>query len=67
QPFWVSVLKALPFNYLAYFPAALFLGKIQGEALIQGLLGEAAWTFFFAVLARYLYRAGLRRYSAYGG
>lgn len=67
QPFWVSVLKALPFNYLAYFPAALFLGKIQGDALIQGLLGEAAWTLFFAVLARYLYRIGLRRYSAYGG
>ena len=28
---------------------------------------ELAWTVAFIVLARVLYRAGLRRYSAYGG
>jgi ABC-2 type transport system permease protein len=64
---WLRVLKVLPFQYMAYFPAAVFLGKIQGDALWQGLLAEAAWAMFLALLARVLLRVGLRRYSAYGG
>jgi ABC-2 type transport system permease protein len=66
-PFWAGLLKALPFQYLAYFPASVFLGKIQGADLVYGLLGELAWAAVFIVLARVLYRLGLRRYSAYGG
>jgi len=64
---WSGLLKALPFKYLAYFPASVFLGKVQGWDLATGLLVEAAWVAFFMVLARLLYRWGLRRYSAYGG
>jgi ABC-2 type transport system permease protein len=66
-PFWVTVMKSLPFQYLAYFPAAVFLGKIQGAALVQGLLTEIGWAVSFMVLARWLYGRGLRHYSAYGG
>src|SRR5207253_2401496 len=64
---WNRVLKLLPFQYMAYFPAAVFLGKVQGDALWEGLLAEAAWAVFLAGLARVLFRLGLRRYSAYGG
>jgi ABC-2 type transport system permease protein len=66
-PPWDSILKSLPFQYMAYFPAAILLGKVKGAQLIYGLLGEAAWVLGFIVLARWLYRLGLRRYSAYGG
>jgi ABC-2 type transport system permease protein len=66
-PMWVTVLKALPFQYLAYFPAAIFLGKVKGDALWQGLLAQAAWGLALIVLARWLYARGLRRYGAYGG
>jgi ABC-2 type transport system permease protein len=66
-PFWAALLKALPFQYVAYFPTAVFLGKIQGAALWCGLLQEAGWALFFVVLTRVLYRLGLRRYSAFGG
>jgi ABC-2 type transport system permease protein len=62
-----ELLKALPFQYLAYFPAAVFLGKRQGWALAQGLLLQAFWVVVFAGLTRWLYARGLRRYSAYGG
>jgi ABC-2 type transport system permease protein len=65
--FWATVLRALPFQYLAYFPAAVFLGKITGINLVYGLLGGVAWALFFIVLSRWLYRLGLRQYSAYGG
>ncbi len=66
-PFWADLLKALPFQYLAYFPAQVFLGKVQGQELLQGLLLEVAWVAGFILLTRWLYRLGLRRYSAYGG
>ncbi len=64
---WAELLKWLPFQYMAYFPAAVFLGKVQGEALGRGLLAEAGWAIALAVTARGLFRIGLRRYSAYGG
>lgn len=66
-PFWAAALKALPFQYLAYFPAAVFLGKVRGPALANALLAELAWALFFLLLSRGLYRLGLRRYSAFGG
>jgi ABC-2 type transport system permease protein len=66
-PFWSGLLKALPFQYMAYFPTMIFLGKIQGMDLVYGLLAELGWAIAFIVLARTLYKTGLRRYSAYGG
>jgi ABC-2 type transport system permease protein len=66
-PFWAALFKLLPFQYLAYFPASVFLGKIQGWELVYGLLIEVAWVVGLIVLARLLYRRGLRHYSAYGG
>ena len=64
---WPQVLRLLPFQYLAYFPAAVLLGKVQGSALAAGLLIGLAWAVVLIVLSRWLYNRGLRRYSAYGG
>jgi ABC-2 type transport system permease protein len=65
--FWARLLKMMPFQYMAYFPAAVFLGKIQGTELVNGLIYEVIWVMVFMVLARVFFRIGLRRYSAYGG
>jgi ABC-2 type transport system permease protein len=64
---WFTILKWLPFQYMAYFPAVVFLGKLQGWDLVWGLVGEAAWAVIFLFLARFLYKRGLKRYGAYGG
>jgi ABC-2 type transport system permease protein len=64
---WAGILKLLPFQYLAYFPAAVFLGRVPGEQLVRGLAVEAAWALGLVVLSRWLYRRGLRHYSAFGG
>jgi ABC-2 type transport system permease protein len=61
------VLRWLPFQYLAYFPAMIFLEKIQDQELIVGLLIESGWAVFLLLLSHWLYRLGLRRYSAFGG
>lgn len=66
QP-WSRLLQLLPFQYLAYFPAVVFLGKVKGVELGLFLLGELLWAIAFMVLARVLFRMGLRRYSAFGG
>jgi ABC-2 type transport system permease protein len=66
-PFWGALLKNLPFQYLAYFPAMVFLGRVEGADLTRGLAIEAAWAVALIVLSRWLFARGLRRYSAYGG
>jgi ABC-2 type transport system permease protein len=65
--FWSTLFKLLPFQYLAYFPAAVFLGKVQGMDLVWGLLIEVGWAVLLIGLARFLFARGLRHYSAYGG
>ncbi len=62
-----DVVAFLPFQYLAYFPAAVFLKKITGAAPVRGLGIEIAWIVFFIFLCRYLFNRGLKRYSAFGG
>ncbi|MEM6363825.1 MAG: ABC-2 family transporter protein [Planctomycetota bacterium] len=57
----------LPLKYLAYFPAAVFLGKIDDADLPKELAIEAAWVLFFVVLCRFALSRGLARYSGYGG
>jgi ABC-2 type transport system permease protein len=64
---WRTLVELTPLQYLAYFPAAVLLGKIQGWELVRGLLAEAAWVVFFALASRALYHYGTRRYSAFGG
>jgi len=64
---WKTMVDFMPFKYLAYFPAAVFLGKVQGTELVWGLIHQAAWVLFFAVASRQLMHAGFRRYSGYGG
>ena len=59
--------RAIPLQYLAYFPAAVFLGKIQGQELVIGLAIELAWVVFFIVVSRLTFHYGLKRYSGFGG
>ena len=65
--FWQQIVTALPFQYLAYFPSAIFLGKVAGTALISGLLAQLAWTVLFIFVARLTFHLGVRYYSGFGG
>jgi ABC-2 type transport system permease protein len=66
-PPWGQVVELLPFKYLAYFPAAVFLGKVAGPDLAKGLCIEFGWLVFFIVVTRVAFRRGVRRYSGFGG
>lgn len=62
-----TIVGLTPLQYLAYFPAAVLLGKIAGWELAAGLLIQVQWVVIFAILARVLYDRGTKRYSAFGG
>jgi ABC-2 type transport system permease protein len=66
-PPWRGLVEAMPLQYLAYFPAAVFLGKVTGAELIRRLCTQFCWVVFFIVTARAAFHFGTRRYSAFGG
>ena len=64
---WNTIVQLIPLQYLAFFPAAVFLQKIQGPDLWIGLTVQAAWVLFFIVACRVTYWRGVKRYSGFGG
>lgn len=62
-----TIVRIVPLQYLAYFPAAVFLGKIEGQDLVIGLAVQAAWVVGFVLLSRYIFNRGVKRYSGFGG
>lgn len=68
DPWVAAVLKLLPMQFMAYYPAALIMGKAgDWDGVLAGLMVEAAWCLAFLLVARLAYGAGLRRYCGYGG
>jgi len=66
QP-WKTIVQIIPLQYLAYFPAAVFLGKISEADLWVGVAIQAVWVVFFIAVSRVAYSRGVKRYSGYGG
>jgi len=64
---WALMVQSLPFMYLAYFPAALFLKEMSMSEIAWGLSIQAAWVLFFIVASRMALHYGTKRYSAFGG
>ena len=61
-----TILRLLPFPYELYFPVAILMEKIQGQQLWNGLVIQATWVLLCFLLARALWKSGLRRYEAVG-
>jgi ABC-2 type transport system permease protein len=61
------VLSFTPFPYQLYFPVSLYMGKITGAALAQGLVIQFAWVLAAYLLARFAWARGVRKYAAAGG
>ncbi|NUQ62350.1 MAG: ABC-2 family transporter protein [Pirellulales bacterium] len=64
---WGDLVMMIPLQYLAYFPAAVFLGKVSGPELAWGLWVQLGWVVFFILASRLAFFYGLRRYSGFGG
>lgn len=64
---WIPWVFYLPFRYLAYFPAAIVLGKVPAASLPLELLTQFCWIVVLLVLNRVAFHYGVRRYGAFGG
>ncbi len=63
----VTVLKFSPFPYELFFPVSVYLGRAKGPELAMGLAMQAAWVGIAYLAAGFVWRRGIRRYTASGG
>jgi ABC-2 type transport system permease protein len=56
-----------PFPSMLYVPIAIYMGKIAGTAIWFGLLVQLLWLLLAYVAARFMWRRGVKKYSAFGG
>jgi ABC-2 type transport system permease protein len=66
-PVLAQALNYTPFPYQLFFPVSIFLGRVAGASLWQGLLIQTFWVAAFYVLARVVWSRGIRKYTAVGG
>jgi ABC-2 type transport system permease protein len=66
---WIfaTLVRLTPLQYLAYFPSAVFLQKITGWELVQGLCIQAGWVLTCILACRMMFHYGVKRYSGFGG
>ena len=67
-PHWAtSLLLLTPFPFQLYFPAKVYLGGVTGGDLVMGLVMQFIWVCLAWMLARTMWRRGIRHSDAVGG
>lgn len=56
----------LPFAYVIYYPIVALQGHLTTVLLLRVLLIQALWIGLFAVVYRYLWKKGIRKFAAVG-
>jgi len=56
-----------PFPSMLSTPIGIYMGKISGLGIGQGLLRQLLWLLLAYGLARFAWRRGIRKYAAFGG
>lgn len=57
----------LPFGYTAQFPVNIINGRFGWERVGMGFAFQIGWILFFLCLGNYLWKRGIRHYSAVSG
>lgn len=57
----------LPFRYLLQFPVDIITGKEITYSLVPAFLLQLFWVVFFNMIAHFLWKKGLKQYTAIGG
>jgi ABC-2 type transport system permease protein len=55
-----------PFRYTVSFPVEIVAGRLTGHELLVGLGIQLGYVVVFAAIARLVWSAGIRAYSAVG-
>lgn len=62
-----QVLMLTPFPYCTFFPVSVYMGRINGDAILHGLLMQLFWIGLLLAVARFIWSKGLRTYTVVGG
>lgn len=60
------IFRITPFPYLLYFPLKVYLGQLAIFEIFIGLFMSGVWTFLMYRIVRFVWKKGLRVYSAEG-
>ena len=60
------IFSLLPFPYLLYFPVKIYLGNENWISIISGFIISGIWVFLLLKCVNFLWRKGIRNYSAQG-
>jgi ABC-2 type transport system permease protein len=67
-PDWLATAtRWLPFRYMLAFPVELVVGMASRAAVLEQLAVQALWVAGLGLACAAAWRAGLRRFSAFGG
>jgi ABC-2 type transport system permease protein len=66
-PVVVAISKVLPFYYTTYFAVNVFIGRISGAELFEGIVVMLCWIAVLYVVVCIVWARGMRRYIAAGG
>ena len=61
-----DIAQYLPFQLLIYFPIQLILGNLSSAQIMQGYVVGLIWLAIAIVLFNWIWRNGVKRYSAVG-
>jgi ABC-2 type transport system permease protein len=67
-PAWLrDIARVLPFRLMLGLPVEAMLGHLTRAEMAEGLLFQLAYIAGLAVVLRFVWNAGLRRFAAFGG
>lgn len=61
-----KILNLTPFPYLLFFPIQVYLGKISGGAVWQGIAIAGVWSIILWLVMTTVWKKGLKVYQSYG-
>lgn len=60
------IVELLPFTYLLYFPMKIYLAQIPSDQIVKGIVISIFWTAVVYAITQYIWKKGLRVYTAQG-
>ncbi|GAB4269462.1 MAG: hypothetical protein Kow0029_05460 [Candidatus Rifleibacteriota bacterium] len=57
----------LPYRYMLSFPIEILSGKLSASEIFSGFLVIAAWSCVLFFLIKFIWKSGLKTFTAYGG
>ena len=61
-----QIANALPFRWAIAFPVELMLGRLSQEQIDHGFTMQTIWLIISLILLKFVWRSGIKKYSAVG-